>query len=128
MRLLLDSHVLLWAIYEPERLSRLAEDLISDESNELFVSLASVWELANKAAAHRLPVAGSSVERMIARIEELGVSFLAISQSDIVAAASLPQHHSDPFDRMLIAQAQAHSLSLITKDPQIAKYAVQVLW
>jgi PIN domain nuclease of toxin-antitoxin system len=128
LRLLLDSHVLLWALYEPERLPAHVQDVVSDESNELFVSLATVWELANKAAIHRLPLAGSSVERMIERMEQLGVIFLPITQSNIVAAATLPTHHADPFDRMLVAQAQAHSLTLLTKDAEIAKYDVQILW
>ena len=128
MRLLLDSHVLLWALYEPERLPAHVQDIVSDMSNELFVSLATVWELANKAAVHRLPLAGSSVERMIERMEQLGVIFLPITQSNIVAAATLPPFHADPFDRMLIAQAQAHTLALLTKDAEIAKYDVQILW
>jgi PIN domain nuclease of toxin-antitoxin system len=97
-------------------------------SNELFVSLATVWELANKAAVHRLPLAGSSVERMVERMEQLGVVFLPITQANIVAAATLPSFHADPFDRMLIAQAQAHTLALLTKDAEIAKYDVQILW
>jgi PIN domain nuclease of toxin-antitoxin system len=92
------------------------------------VSLATVWELANKAAVHRLPLAGSSVERMVERIEQLGVTFLPITQPGIVAAANLPPHHADPFDRMLIAQAQAYTLTLVTKDAEIAKYDVQILW
>ncbi len=92
------------------------------------MSLATVWELANKAAVHRLPLAGSSVERMVERIEQLGVAFLPITQQDIVAAATLPPHHADPFDRMLIAQARAYTLSLLTKDAEIAKYDLQILW
>ena len=128
MKLLLDSHVLLWAVYEPERLSSSAHDSVSDVSNELFVSLASVWELANKAAAYKLPLAGSSVERMMQRIEDLGVEFIPISREDIGSAAVLPRHHSDPFDRMLIAQAQRYGLLLVTKDPLVATYAVSVLW
>ena len=128
MRLLLDSHVLLWALYEPEKLSPLAAELIADLSNELFVSLATVWELGNKAVTHRLPLAGSSVERMFERIEQLGVTFLPITQPDILDAINLPQHHADPFDRMLVAQAQANSLHLLTKDADIARYDVPVLW
>jgi len=71
---------------------------------------------------------GSSVERMIERIEQLGVTFLPITQPDILAAANLPHHHADPFDRMLIAQAQAYSLHLMTKDADISRYDVPTLW
>jgi len=128
VKLLFDSHVLLWTIYEPEHLSPLASRLVADPGNELHVSLATVWELANKAAVHRLPMVGSSVERMIERIEQLGVTFLPITQPDILAAANLPHHHADPFDRMLIAQAQAYSLHLMTKDADISRYDVPTLW
>ncbi len=65
---------------------------------------------------------------MIERIEELGVVFLPISQKDIVSASTLPRHHADPFDRMLIAQAQAYGLELVTKDEEIALYDVAILW
>ena len=128
MRLLFDSHALLWALYEPEHLPQMVADAIADKSNELFVSLATVWELANKAAAYRLPIAGSSVETMVERIRELQVTFLPITEDDIIASATLPQLHGDPFDRMLIAQARASSLELITKDSQIARYDVAILW
>jgi PIN domain nuclease of toxin-antitoxin system len=91
-------------------------DLVSDTNNELYVSLATVWELSNKAAAYRLPLAGSSVEDMVARFEELEPVFVSITRAEINRVATLPQHHGDPFDRMLIAQAQALSLTLLTKD------------
>jgi PIN domain nuclease of toxin-antitoxin system len=128
VKLLFDSHALLWTIYEPERLSPLAAESVASPANELFVSLATVWELANKAAIHKLPLVGSSVERMIERIDQLGVIFLSITRQDILSAAKLPNYHADPFDRMLIAQAQANSLHLLTKDADIARYDVPILW
>ena len=91
MKLLLDAHALLWALYEPERLADRARNEIADETNELFVSLATLWEITNKAAMHRLPLVGSSLERIVERIEELGVVFLPILQSEIVTAAALPR-------------------------------------
>ena len=128
MRLLFDSHTLLWALYEPEHLTTHVRDLIADEGNPLFVSYASIWELSNKASAYRLPMVGSSARRMVERIQELGVTFLPITIEDILSAGSLPQHHADPFDRMLIAQAQTHSLSLLTRDADIGLYDVPTLW
>ena len=128
MNLLLDAHSVYWSLYEPEKLPDRARDAISDVGNELYVSLATLWELANKAAVHRLPLAGSSVQRMVERIEELGVIFLPITKAEIVAAATLPHHHADPFDRILIAQARAHGLVIVTKDPKIAFYDVATLW
>ncbi len=127
MRLLLDAHILLWTLYQPENLADRAAKAIADEPNELFVSLATLWEIANKAAVHRLPLAGSSVARIVERMEELGVVLVPILQSEIVAAATLPHHHSDPFDRILIAQAQAHSLTLVTVDEDILLYDVETL-
>lgn len=129
MKLLMDSHTVYWAVYEPERLSVKARDLIADSANELFVSLATLWELSNKAAIGRLASAGTSVDTMIARIRGLGVTILPpITEPDVVAASTLPPHHLDPFDRMLVAQAQANSLTLVTSDRDIPKYNVQTLW
>jgi PIN domain nuclease of toxin-antitoxin system len=127
LKLLLDAHIVLWALYEPEQLADRAAKAIADEANELFVSLATLWEIANKAAVGRLPLAGSSVARIVERIEELDVVFLPILRSEIVVAAILPHHHSDPFDRILIAQANAHSLTLITTDADILLYDVETL-
>lgn len=119
--------MLLWAVYEPERLPPQFHAQIADAANDLFMSLATIWELANKAALGRLPLVGTSVPGMIVRFQALGAVILPITQSDVIAASTLPAHHLDPFDRMLIAQAQAHSLILVTADPDIPKYDVPVL-
>ena len=97
MRLLLDSHALLWAIYSPERLSARIALLLQDEANELVVSHASLWEILSKVARGRLLLAGTSVEGVKERVDTLGVTYLPIELSRILLAASLPQHHSDPF-------------------------------
>jgi PIN domain nuclease of toxin-antitoxin system len=127
VKLLLDAHILLWVLYEPERLADRTRNAITDESNELFVSLATLWEIVNKAATHRLPLAGSSLERIIERIDDLGVAFLPILQSEIIAAAMLPRHHADPFDRILIAQAKAYALTLVTVYADMILYDVTTL-
>ncbi len=118
---------MLWTLYEPEKLGAGSGYAIRDLDNSLFVSLATVWELSNKAGVGRLPLV-SSVESMIYRIIDLGASILPITQMDIVAAQKLPHHHADPFDRMLIAQARTFSLTLVTKDSKIALYEVDILW
>jgi PIN domain nuclease of toxin-antitoxin system len=115
-------------VYEPERLPPGIQNAVANVQNELIVSLATIWELSNKAAAHRLPLAGSSVQTMIERFQQLGVTFLPITLDEVLASASLPQHHSDPFDRMLIAQAIKHSFTFVTKDPVMRSYEVEVLW
>ncbi len=124
--LLLDGHTLLWALYEPEKLSPAAEVANADVRNALFVSDATLWELLNK--AHRLPFVVSSIERMVERIEQLGVTFLPVTHADMVASALLPRHHGDPFDRMLVAQAQANDLLIVTIDGKIPLYDVRTLW
>ncbi len=126
MRLLLDSHVLYWALYEPENLSKTAALLLSDPENELFVSLSTLWELANKAAIHRLPLAGSSPDELAATIDALGVTWIPLTRPDILTAASLPPHHLDPFDRILVALAQSHSLVIMTNDPKMKLYEVAI--
>ncbi len=128
MRLLLDSHVLVWMVADPDKLPPGLADAITDGTNRLFISLASIWELANKVAIGRLPILGTSVPEMIQSFKNLGAEILPISESDVVAASTLPPHHLDPFDRMLIAQAQANSLMIVTTDTDIPKYNVQVLW
>jgi PIN domain nuclease of toxin-antitoxin system len=120
VKLLLDAHTLYWAIYQPERLSGDAREALADVRNSLFVSLATLWELLNKAAVNRLPLAGASVVRVLQRVEQLSVTFLPIERSEIMSAATLPHHHGDPFDRILIAQANAHGLTLVTRDRNIA--------
>lgn len=105
MTILVDAHVLVWALYEPEKLSAAAHELLEDEENILLVSDATLWELLNKIGRGKLAVAGSSPARTYDRIRELGVRFVAVDRADILTASTLPHHHSDPFDRMLIAQA-----------------------
>ncbi len=128
MRLLLDSHTLLWALYEPERLPETVAILVADKANELFVSHATVLEIVNKASVHRLPMAGSSVPRIIEQITAFGVIFLSLTLTDITNAAELPHHHQDPIDRLLIVQAQSQNLQLVSKDRIISQYDVAVIW
>jgi PIN domain nuclease of toxin-antitoxin system len=115
-------------VYQPEKLTERVTSAVRDDANILFISLATIWELANKAALGRLSTVGTSVPRMIERFLALGVEILPITQPDVVAASTQPPHHLDPFDRMLVAQAQAHSLVIVTTDPDIPKYDVQILW
>ena len=128
MRLLLDSHALIWAIYSPDRLSLQASQLLHDEANELIVSHATLWELFSKIGRGKLLLAGTSVDRVMERISALGVMLLPIELSHIVSSASLPHHHSDPFDRMLIAQALEQNLPILTADTIFAAYGAPVIW
>ena len=126
--LLLDSHAVLWSLYNTAMLPRSLSSLLEEPSTKLFVSEGSLWELSDKAAKGRLPLAGSSVLKLMSDIEALGATLLPIERADILASVALPLHHGDPFDRLFIAQAQLRNLVLVSKDADISKYDVKVLW
>lgn len=122
--LLLDTHALLWSVGDTDRLSSLARDVLSAGVVPAFVSAASVWEIAIKRASGKLKAPDDLLEQVaLARFGELGITF-----EHAVLAGALPPHHADPFDRMLIAQAQSENLTLVTNDARIAVYDVPVLW
>ncbi len=127
MKLLLDTHILLWAVTEPDRLSARARAAILDEANELWASHVSLWELAIKAQTQ--PGAIPSLANIEADFEQAGVrAWVPIKPAHIFAITDLPSIHRDPFDRLLIAQARLEGLTLVTRDPEIHKYPVTTLW
>ena len=123
MRFLVDTHALLWALGEPGTLSREARDALADPSNLIVVSSASLWECAIKASIGKLDLP----EDFFDSIPEAGYEVMPIGISHLNVYRTLPMHHRDPFDRMLVAQARAEALTLISRDPDIAKYDVTVL-
>ena len=128
MRLLLDSNVLLWAVYAPEKLTGRVSYAIQDSTNELLVSHASLWELLGKIGRGKLLLAGSSVDAAMQRFTVLGAEFLPVELDHILAAAHLPNHHSDPFDRVIIAQALDKTMPVLTSDTMFQNYGVDVIW
>lgn len=124
MRLLLDTHILLWALLTPARLSNAARDALADDANDVAISVASAWEIAIKHALGRLNV---PVDRLDALIAELGFTLLPIILPHAIAAGALPRHHNDPFDRMLVAQARHEALTLVTADNTLQRYDVAIL-
>jgi PIN domain nuclease of toxin-antitoxin system len=128
MKLLLDSHVLLWAIDKPKLLSKRVKKALLDDANELHASVASMWEIALKARAGKLhlPAAPGYLEE---HLRELGIQkYLAIGVFHVRQLEKLPPIHRDPFDRMLVAQAMAERLTLVSKDELLRKYPIPVLW
>lgn len=123
MNLLLDSHTLLWALHDPARLVADARAAVSDSRRAVYYSAASAWELEIKASKGKLTLP----EDWLATADETGFLQLPITASDARRSAHLPWHHSDPFDRLLIAQALSHGLRIATRDPLIAAYDVPVL-
>ncbi len=119
MRVLLDTHVYLWCLSGSSRLSMRARQEIQ-HAEDVFVSAASIWEAAIKSASGKLQV---KVNDLVENIELSGFRQLAISARHAAAAAMLPSHHRDPFDRMLIAQAMQEPMRLLTADVQLRRYS-----
>ena len=124
MRILLDTHIALWAIVDDPRLPDQARRLIADNENGILVSAASVWEIAIKHALARgtrsdMPISGTAA---LKHFRAAGYELLAITAEHTAAVERLPGRHADPFDRLLIAQALAEPLRLLTADAEVAKY------
>jgi len=124
--MLLDSHVFVWTKSAPENLSSETRAAIIDPANDVFVSLASAWELwikhAKKPIAGFAPVLNAGAPGFLGAARESGIALLAITLDHAAKAAALPRVHRDPFDRMLIAQAMVERLTLVTSDPTFKRY------
>lgn len=117
MRLLIDTHLLLWTLYSPAKLSARARRLI--EKSEVHVSAASIWEISIKASLGKLAANASDV---LATVEPTGFSLLPISGEHAAQVADLPMHHKDPFDRLLVAQARSEPMGLLSNDEVLRAY------
>jgi PIN domain nuclease of toxin-antitoxin system len=127
MRLLLDTEVWLWLQVTPERLGA-ALPLAENPSHVLLFSAASSWEIAIKWRLGKLPLPEAPEAYVPDRVVTSGVVPLPVAHSHALAVASLPTHHSDPFDRLLIAQATAEKASLLTADRSLAPYDLDIVW
>ncbi|HKF06565.1 MAG TPA: type II toxin-antitoxin system VapC family toxin [Candidatus Sulfotelmatobacter sp.] len=128
MRFLLDTHTLLWAFNGDPSLSAAARRLIEDGSNEMLVSAASAWEIATKVRLGKLPTGEELIRDLDAFLTQLGFDGLAVSVSHAARAGMLGGEHRDPFDRMLIAQAQSENLPIISNDRVFDRYHVKRIW
>ncbi len=126
MNLLLDTHVALWAITDSPRLSASARTLILAPRANIWISAASIWEIAIKHALGRGDIPVSSEEAMT-YFRASGYRFLAIEPEHAMAVANLPSHHQDPFDRLLVAQAQVEPMRLLTADRLVARYSDTII-
>ena len=129
MRLLLDTHVALWAITDDGRLPEMARQLVLEPSNEIFVSAATIWEISIKHALARrgptaMPISGGQA---LIYFKAAGYGLLSISSEHAAAAGALPPIHNDPFDRMLVAQALLEPFRLVTRDAQVQAYSDTVI-
>ena len=129
MRVLLDTHAFLWwTTRNGALLSDRARDLLADGETQVAFSIVSAWEIAIKAGAGRLELPLPADQYVPDRLRKHGFELLAIDLAHALHAGSLPRIHADPFDRMLVAQAQVEGIPLITADPAIGRYDVEVIW
>ena len=128
MRVLVDSNVLYWYLGDRAKLTPRVLKLLDDGSNDLYVSSVSLWELSIKVAKGKLTVPGNSIRSFYEQVDRIGITILTVTKGHILRTASLPHHHRDPFDRMIVAQALEESLTILTADSDIPKYAAPVIW
>ena len=130
MTYLLDAHTFLWWARDNPALSQSARSAIQNPNNHIALSVASVWELSLKCSLGKLPdfepFQNSTLLSQF--LLSQGIRLLPIMLGDIAQAASLPMHHKDPFDRIIVAQAQRQKMTLVSKDETLKSYAVQVVW
>jgi PIN domain nuclease of toxin-antitoxin system len=128
VRLLLDTHALLWWVGSTRDLSRKARSAVGSGRNECFVSIASGWEIAIKASLGTLKVDGALDRFLPEQLATNGFKPLPVDLKHCARVATLPFHHRDPFDRLLAAQALDEDLAIVTADPVFAKYGVKRVW
>jgi len=128
MRVLLDTHAIVWWATGDQRLSRKARVTIADPDTEVFISIASAWEIQIKATLQKLTLNESVDALYRSLIVDQDFRMIGIELSDIDHLSKLPPHHRDPFDRMLVAQALRGSLTLVTKDSLVSSYGASTLW
>ena len=128
MKLLLDTHVLLWWHGEPSRLSENANNAISDLDNEIFLSVVTGWELQIKAQLGKLTLSKPLNEILDQELSTNDFRLLPVAMAHVLALDLFPLHHRDPFDRLLVAQAHQEEMTLVTHDPKLSAYSVPLLW
>jgi len=128
MKLLLDTHTALWWVNEHGTLSSKTNALLSDDSHLLYISIVSAWEIAIKASLGKLYDFDGGVKEFLAEMEINPIVFLPVRKGHVEMVETLPFHHRDPFDRLLIATAMVEDMTIITADESIRKYGVPWIW
>jgi PIN domain nuclease of toxin-antitoxin system len=128
MKALLDTHVVLWWVTNDPQLSSTVRDIITDSGNTLYVSVASSWKIIIKSHTSKLPLPEPPTQFIRSCLTANSFKSMAIDLSHVLQVDNLPDHHKDPFDRILIAQAQAENMPILTIDHLIIKYPVQTIW
>jgi PIN domain nuclease of toxin-antitoxin system len=128
MRYLLDTSIWLWSVGSVDKINKQGRDLLADGKQEIYLSAASSWEISIKAASGKLQLPGSPASYVPKRLAEQGIIPLPILHQHSLAVYDLPKHHSDPFDRLLIAQAQMEEMVVLTADSVFRSYQVAIVW
>ena len=128
MRLLLDTHAFLWWIADDPALSSPARGAVADPANQIHVSAATAWEITTKYRIGKLPAAGLVAADVAREIAAEGFAELPVTVRHAQQAGAIPGPHKDPFDRMLISQAIALGLAIVTPDPLVGQYPVRIIW
>lgn len=127
MKYILDTNALIFYLYNPEQLSKAAVDIVHNGDNKIYVSIVSLWEIAIKTSIGKLEIK-NSMEEIAGICLKYKIELLAINPGHLDWIANFPQIHGDPFDRLIISQALAENLAIVTKDSIIPKYDVNTIW
>lgn len=128
MKILLDTHTFIWWTDRPQKLSPIADQILNDRTNILFLSVVSMWEMQIKSASGKLPLPQPYREMVVEQVRVNGLLILPVYEAHVYALDQLPAHHNDPFDRLLIGQALDEQLSILTADSLIQKYSISTIW
>lgn len=128
MNTLLDTHVFLWFIMGNERLSEKVRALIEDGNSKMFLSIASLWEISIKTSLGKLKLSEPFEKLIPDQLDACGIDILEIKLAHLFKLNSLPFHHQDPFDRLIICQSMVENITVATIDPNFEKYDVSIVW
>src|ERR1043165_6154071 len=128
MKLLIDSHALIWYVDQHQQLSLASHAAISDPSSDLLLSAGSIWEISIKVGLGKLVLTEPYLLWMSQALDDLGITILPITVEYADVQASLPKHHSDPFDRLIVAQAILEKVSIVSADARMDAYGVTRIW
>jgi PIN domain nuclease of toxin-antitoxin system len=128
VRILLDSHALIWAVDDPSKLGQRADVVLRDANNELLMSAGTVWELAIKIGLRKLSLSEPFRQWMAKAMTDLGLTILPITVDHADEQSKLPNHHGDPFDRLLIAQPRIEGLAIVSGDSVFDRYGAARIW
>ena len=128
MKILIDTHCWLWGLASPSRLNEKARQLMENGGVAIYLSAASSWEIAIKMSLGKLSLPEPPKKYVPKRLTDQGIRALPVEHAHALQVSTLPDHHKDPFDRILVAQAQIEKMCILTADEQITRYDVETIW